>query len=159
MICLLGKDDINIRNTEEAVWGPQYSPRLSCWPRSIGPRSVWWPRGVVWSEYCLWGVSYIYYPTIPIFQCYLYIYALSSDEPEVFLTIYSQTAITHAGHFRRVVKPYRPPAGRSRLCRITTSDSNHPQKWPICPNSPPFSPQRERTHIYNTHMHASKLSN
>ena len=67
---------INIRNSEEAVllfflnlfylsWiytriskiaslhrVPQYSPRLL------------WPRGVLWTEYCLWGVSYFYYPTL-----------------------------------------------------------------------------------------------
>ena len=30
----------NIRNTEEAECGPQYSPRLSYWPRPVGPRSV-----------------------------------------------------------------------------------------------------------------------
>ena len=54
----------NTRNTKEAVWGTQYSPRLSCWSRPIGLQSVWWPRGVLWPEYCLWGVSYFYYPTI-----------------------------------------------------------------------------------------------
>ena len=32
------------------------------------------------------------------------LFALFSDEPEVFLPKYSQTAILHAAHFRRVVK-------------------------------------------------------
>ena len=58
----------DIRKTEEAVWGSQYSPRPSYCPRPIGPRSVWWPRGVLWHKYCLWGVSYIYYP--PLFMLY-----------------------------------------------------------------------------------------
>ena len=33
----------------------------------------------------------------------LFLFALFSDEPEVFLPKYSQTAILHAAHFRRVV--------------------------------------------------------
>ena len=33
----------------------------------------------------------------------LLLFALFSDEPEVFLPEYSQTAILHASHFRRVV--------------------------------------------------------
>ena len=47
----------------------------------------------------------------PIFTTQLYqyfsvflLFALFSDEPEVFLPKYSQTAILHAAHFRRVVK-------------------------------------------------------
>ena len=32
------------------------------------------------------------------------LFALFSEEPEVFLPKYSQTAILHAAHFRRVVK-------------------------------------------------------
>ena len=35
---------------------------------------------------------------------YFFLFALFSDEPEVFLPKYSQTAILHAAHFRRVVK-------------------------------------------------------
>ena len=58
----------NIRNTEKAVWGPQYSPSLSYWPRPVGPRSVWWPKGVLWPDYCFWGVSYFSYPTIIMFM-------------------------------------------------------------------------------------------
>ena len=34
----------------------------------------------------------------------LFLIALFSDEPEVFLPKYSQIAILHAAHFRRVVK-------------------------------------------------------
>ena len=34
-----------------------------------------------------------------------FLFALFSDEPEVFLPKYSQTAILHAAHFRRVLKP------------------------------------------------------
>ena len=60
------KVNINIRNTEEAVWGSQYSSRLLYRPRPIWLHTVWWPRGVLWPEYCLWGVSYFYYPTILI---------------------------------------------------------------------------------------------
>ena len=33
-----------------------------------------------------------------------FLLAIVSDEPEVFLPKYSQTAILHAAHFRRVVK-------------------------------------------------------
>ena len=33
-----------------------------------------------------------------------FLFSLVSDEPEVFLFRYSQTAILHAAHFRRVVK-------------------------------------------------------
>ena len=63
--------NIDIRNTGGSM-GPQYSPRLLYWPRPIGLGSVWWPWGVLWPKYCLWGVSYFYYPTIPIFQCLLF---------------------------------------------------------------------------------------
>ena len=35
----------------------------------------------------------------------LFLLALFSDEPQVFLPKYSQTAILHAAHFQRVVKP------------------------------------------------------
>ena len=34
----------------------------------------------------------------------LFLFALFSDKPEVFLFKYSQTAILHAAHFRRVEK-------------------------------------------------------
>ena len=73
---------INIRNTEEAVWGSQYSPRL-----------LYWPRGVMGREYCLWGVSYFYYPTIPIFQGF-FLFALFGDESEVSLLKYTQNSNT-----------------------------------------------------------------
>ena len=64
---------INIRNTEEAVWGSQYSPKLLYWWRLIVLWSVWWPRGVLWPEYCLCGVSFFYYPTISIlYESYYY---------------------------------------------------------------------------------------
>ena len=40
---------------------------------------------------------------------------LLSDEPEVILPIYSQAAILHAAHFRRIVKvkfyPYKKGGG------------------------------------------------
>ena len=52
-----------------------------------------WPRGVLWPEYCL--LCHFYYPTIPIFECD-FLFALFSDEPEVFLPKYSPTAILHA---------------------------------------------------------------
>ena len=35
--------------------------------------------------------------------CVYFLFALFSDEPEVFLPEYSQTAILNAAHFRRVV--------------------------------------------------------
>ena len=41
-----------------------------------------------------------------------YLFALSSDEPEVFLPKFSQMAIFHAAHFQRVVKhsvPWETP--------------------------------------------------
>ena len=34
----------------------------------------------------------------------LFLFALFSDEPEAFVPEYSQTAMRHAAHFRRVVK-------------------------------------------------------
>ena len=71
----------------------------------IGPRSVWWPRGVLWPQYCLLGVSYFYYPTIPMLVCF-FLFGLCSDEPEVFLPKYSQTAILYAAYFRRVANSY-----------------------------------------------------
>ena len=36
------------------------------------------------------------------------LFAQLIDEPEVFLTKYSQTAIHHAAHFQRVVKQIYP---------------------------------------------------
>ena len=59
-------------------------------------------RGVLWPEYCLSGVSYFYYPNTLFLVCLFYLHY--SNEPEVFLPKYSQTAIPHAAHFRRVVK-------------------------------------------------------
>ena len=41
-------------------------------------------------------------PTCTIFSVY-FLFALFSDEPEVFFPEYSQLAILHAAHFRRVV--------------------------------------------------------
>ena len=43
----------------------------------------------MWPEYCLLGVSYFYYPIIPIFKC-VFSFALVSDVPEVFLPKYFQ---------------------------------------------------------------------
>ena len=39
------------------------------------------------------------------FVCVFSLFAIFSDEPEVFLPEYYQMAIFHAAHFRRVVKP------------------------------------------------------
>ena len=44
----------------------------------------------------------LYCRTIPIF--FFFLFALFSEEPEVFLPYYSQTAILHAAHFQMVVK-------------------------------------------------------
>ena len=42
--------------------------------------------------------------TTPLYHsCVYFLFALFSDEPEVFISEYSQTAILHAAHFRRVV--------------------------------------------------------
>ena len=38
------------------------------------------------------------------FSSVIFLFALSSDKPEVFLSKYSQAAIPHAAHFWRVVK-------------------------------------------------------
>ena len=81
---------LDIRNTSEAVWGSQYSPMLLYWPRRIGQWSVWLPSIVAW-ELPL-RCSYFYYQTIPYFSMY-FLFALFSDEPEVFLPEYSQPAI------------------------------------------------------------------
>ena len=37
---------------------------------------------------------------------FLFLFALFSDEPEVFIPKYSQTAILHAAHFRRIVNNF-----------------------------------------------------
>ena len=37
-----------------------------------------------------------------------FLFALFTDEPEVFLPKYSQTAILHAAHFRRVINSNKP---------------------------------------------------
>ena len=42
---------------------------------------------MLWPEYCLRGISYFYYPTILVFSVY-FLFALFSDEPEVFLPEY-----------------------------------------------------------------------
>ena len=48
--------------------------------------------------------------------------SLFSDEPEVFLPKYSQMAILHAPHFRRVVNPENPICSTDKclaiLCRV-----------------------------------------
>ena len=44
--------------------------------------------------------------SIQLFFSVYFLFALCSDEPEVFLPDYSQPAILHAAHFRRVVKGY-----------------------------------------------------
>ena len=94
----------NIRNTEEAVWGPQYSPRPSYWPRPVGSQSVWWPWGVFWPKYCLWGVSYFYYPNIFTIYALKMPYGKRINKKGVLPHEYSQSAILHGPHFRWVVK-------------------------------------------------------
>ena len=42
-------------------------------------------------------------PNYPNILVYFSLFALFNDEPEVFLHKYSQTAIIHAAHFKRVV--------------------------------------------------------
>ena len=81
---------------------------------------------MLWPEYCLRGISYFYYPTILVFSVY-FLFALFSDEPEVFLPEYSQPAILHAAHFRRVVNPlygiylWRNPFISRTLIKLTLS--------------------------------------
>ena len=87
----------SIRNTEEAVWGSQYSPRLSYLPKPIGPRS-----GVYCGLSTASEVFLILLTSYTIFLCVFLSFALFSDEPEVSLPKYSQTAVLHASHFRRV---------------------------------------------------------
>ena len=56
--------------------------RGSIWPAKAHRTTVsMQARGVLWPEYCLRGVSYFYYPTFNVFS----LFALFSDEPEVFL--------------------------------------------------------------------------
>ena len=52
--------------------------------------------------------------TAQLYQ-YLSLFALFSKEPEVFLPKYSQTAILHAAHFRRVVKDPLPLFKKSKV--------------------------------------------
>ena len=49
------------------------------------------------------SVSYFYYPTILIFCMVFFLFALVNDEPEVFLSKYSQTAIFDPAHFQSVI--------------------------------------------------------
>ena len=94
---------INIRNTEEAVWGPQYSPRLSYWPRPIALRSLWWPRGfiVAWILplrcILLWLPNYINVYAI-ILQKFSHF-----GKREVLQEKYSQPPILPSPHFQWVV--------------------------------------------------------
>ena len=52
-------------------------------------------------------LDHFYYPTNKLLSVFS-LFALFSDEPEVFLPKYSQMAILHAAHFRRVVKHNLP---------------------------------------------------
>ena len=45
-----------------------------------------------------------------------FLFALFSNEPEVFPTIYSQTAILPAAHFRRVVSIHVPVLSNRPIC-------------------------------------------
>ena len=47
--------------------------------------------------------------TTQLYQCVFFLFALFSDEPEVFLPKCSQTAILHAAHFREGNKTLDPP--------------------------------------------------
>ena len=58
-------------------------------------------------------------PTTQLYQYFsvFSLFVLLSDEPEVFLPKYFQTAILHAAHFRRVVNQWRV----CRDCQNTTA--------------------------------------
>ena len=76
------------------------------------------PRVVLWPSYCLVCVYYFNYTQLlPIFQ-FFFLFALFSDEPEVFLPKYSQTAILHGAHFRRVLSKIRARLGVVDLSKI-----------------------------------------
>ena len=75
------KGNTNIRNIEEAVLWPHYSP----WP-------LFRPRPI----FLLSNNTYNYFSVF-------FLVVLFSDKPEVFLPKYSQTVILHAANFRRVV--------------------------------------------------------
>ena len=87
------------KNTEEAVWGPQYCPRLSYRCRSqYDCQKVYWGLSTASEVFLIFATQlYQYFSFISLFEL------LYSDEPEVFLPKYSQTAILNAAHFQRVV--------------------------------------------------------
>ena len=68
--------------------------------------------------------------TTQLYQYYslFFLFAIFNDEPEVFLPKYSQTAILHAAHFRRVVKSGYLDSQVSQLCIVQCG-------WPHLPVS------------------------
>ena len=57
----------------------------------------------MWPEYIASKVFLIFTTELHYFVCVYVLFALFSDEPEVFLPEYSQTEILHAAHSQRVV--------------------------------------------------------
>ena len=62
------------------------------------------PRGVLWPEYCLSCVSCFHYPNNFNINSLEMFYCIGIDKKGVLLHVYSQSAIPHAPHCRRVVK-------------------------------------------------------
>ena len=86
-----------------------------------------------------------------------FLFALFSDEPEVFLPKYSQTAIFHAAHFRKVVKALvshqcRPPRGGSPYKQpphTARAPSTHLPFFICSPRGRPHEPSRGRASLAN----------
>ena len=87
------EERVHIRNTEEAVRGPQYSPQYNGQGVYCGLSTA------SESEVFLIFTTQLY----QYFGVFFFIFALFSDDPEATLPKYSQTAIFHAAHFWWVV--------------------------------------------------------
>ena len=102
----------NIRNTEEAVRGPQYSLTLLSIILTKAHR-------VVAKGCCgLSTASEVFLiVTTQLYQYFrvLFLFALFSDELEEILPKYSHKAILHAAHFRSVVNGMKIMTARGKL--------------------------------------------
>ena len=79
-----------VRNTEEVVWGSQYSPMLIYWPMPIGAQSVWRP-----------SVSYFFYPaTYPCSCNYIMKYFTYIDKRGALHQKYPQQQIQWSPYIR-----------------------------------------------------------
>ena len=66
-----------------------------------------------------WQLRFLEYRQLYQYLSVFLLFALVSDEPEVFLPNYSQTAILQAANFRRVVNTYEMISISTRKIKVT----------------------------------------